>query len=67
MLPPRPIGKRQVDLNEAGQNITNAQNHRPNSRVPIHDEESGKIIYVSPDDPRLEKDAADRAQREPVF
>lgn len=67
MLPPRPIGKRQVDLNEAGQNITNAQNHRPNLRVPIHDERSGKIIYVSPDDPRAEKDAAAKAQSKPVF
>lgn len=67
MLPPRPIGKRQVDLNEAGQNITNAQNHRPNSRVAIYDDESGKIIYVSPDDPRANNDAARHAQEQPVF
>lgn len=67
MLPPRPIGTHQVALDEAGQNITNAQNHRRNSRVAIHDEESGKIVYVSSDDPRYKNDAASHAQEQPVF
>lgn len=47
MLPPRPIGNRQVDLNEAGQNISNAQHGRPTTLKPVVDKETGKIRYVS--------------------
>ena len=51
MLPPRPQGNQRVDLEQAGQTISNAQHNRHTSFVPIVDE-FGKVIMVRSDDPR---------------
>lgn len=67
MIPPKPTGQRQLDLEEAGKNITNAQNHCARPQVPIMDPQTGKIIYVNRNDPRAVTDAAKEAEGRPVF